>query len=68
LSNNGILRLDDLLLLEQYRVSSLLTYFDTFTQVHDIQADELRYDLFLKYLSEAKSRLHFDSLCELFRL
>ncbi|UJR07568.1 hypothetical protein I4U23_011855 [Adineta vaga] len=58
---------DDLLLFEQYRLSTLLSSFDSFTELRkeDIETDENRCELFQKYLSRAKRLIHFEALIQI---
>ncbi|CAF1318837.1 unnamed protein product, partial [Adineta ricciae] len=58
---------DDLLLFEQYRLSTLLSSFDSFTELkkEDIETDENRCQLFQKYLSKAKRLIHFEALFQI---
>ncbi|CAF4702951.1 unnamed protein product, partial [Rotaria sp. Silwood2] len=61
------LQSDDLLLFEQYRLSTLLSSFDSFTELkkQDIQTDENRSILFQKYLLQAERIIHFESLIQI---
>ncbi|CAF3001080.1 unnamed protein product [Rotaria sp. Silwood2] len=61
------LQSDDLLLFEQYRLSTLLSSFDSFTELkkQDIQTDENRSILFQKYLLQAQRLIHFESLIQI---
>ncbi|CAF1046439.1 unnamed protein product [Adineta steineri] len=61
------LQSDDLLLFEQYRLSTLLSSFDSFTELRkeDIETDENRCKIFQKYLLQAKRNIHFESLIQI---
>ncbi|CAF4932665.1 unnamed protein product, partial [Rotaria sp. Silwood1] len=61
------LQSDDLLLFEQYRLSTLLSSFDSFTELkkEDIETDENRTILFQKYLLQAERLIHFESLIQI---
>ncbi|CAF0986740.1 unnamed protein product [Rotaria sordida] len=61
------LQSDDLLLFEQYRLSTLLSSFDSFTELkkEDIETDENRSILFQKYLLQSERLIHFESLIQI---
>ncbi|CAF4775650.1 unnamed protein product, partial [Rotaria sp. Silwood2] len=58
---------DGLLLFEQYRLSTLVSSVDSFTELkkEDIETDENRSILFQKYLSQAQRLVHFESLIQI---
>ncbi|CAF3344776.1 unnamed protein product [Rotaria socialis] len=61
------LQSDDLLLFEQYRLSTLLSSFHSFIELvkEDILTDENRCQLFQKYLLQAERLIHFESLIQI---
>ncbi|CAF3911880.1 unnamed protein product [Rotaria sordida] len=65
--NKQNLQSDDLLLFEQYRLSTLLSSFDSFIELtkENIETDENRSILFQKHLLQSKKLVHFESLIQI---